>query len=67
MYTKNGFDFIDKDGYYRHSCGCILLRVTPNTQLQNAIVFCKKCHKEVILHNISNGKIVKQIPNKSIA
>lgn len=67
MCIKSDLDYIDESGYYRHSCGCILLRVTARTQLQDAIIFCKKCHKEVVLNNIENGKIVKQIPNKNIA
>lgn len=67
MNIRNNLDFIDGSGYYRHSCGCILLRVTSETQLNHAIVFCKKCHKEVILKDIVNGKIAEQIPSKNIA
>lgn len=67
MYTKNDFDFIDKDGYYHHFCGCKLIKVTPNTQLKNVVTFCRKCHMEITIKNITDGKIVKQIPNKNIA
>lgn len=67
MNIRNNLDFIDKDGYYHHSCGCKLIRVTPNTQLQNVVTFCKKCRMEVTIKNIVNGRIAEQIPNKSIA
>ncbi len=67
MYLRSDSDFIDKDGYYHHSCGCKLIRVTPNTQLQNVVTFCKKCRMEVTIKNIINGRIAEQIPNKSIA
>ncbi len=67
MSMKNGVDFIEGSGYYRHSFGSILLRATPETQLKGAIIFCKKCHKEVMLKNIENGRIAEQIPSKNIA
>lgn len=67
MCMNSDMDFIDKDGYYHHFCGCKLIKVTPDTQLQEVATFCKKCRMEVMLMDIENGKIVKQIPNKNIA
>lgn len=67
MCIKNDLDFIDKDGYYHHACGCKLIKVTPKTQLKDVVTFCKKCRMEITLMNISDGQIIKQIPNKNIA
>lgn len=54
-------DVIDKDGYYRHNeCGAILLRVDCNTNLNDCYCYCRKCHREIKLQNIVNGKIVNQ-------
>ena len=51
-------DSIDKDGYYRHNeCGSILFRVEPNSNICGIYVYCKKCHKEIKIQNIVNGKI----------
>lgn len=55
-------DTIDSDGYYRHNqCGCILLRVDSNTNLNDCYCYCRKCRKEVKLERIVNGKIANQI------
>lgn len=52
-------DRIDKDGYYRHGdCDSILLRVDKSTNLNDCHCYCRKCHKEIKLQNIANGKIV---------
>lgn len=67
MNIRSDMDFIDKDGFYHHFCGCKLIRVTPDTQLRDVVIFCKKCRMEIKLNDIANGRIVKRIPNKNIA
>lgn len=67
MNIRSDSDFIDKDGYYHHSCGCKLIKVTSETQLQDVVIFCRKCRMEITLKDIVNGKIAEQIPSKNIA
>lgn len=53
-----GSDYIE-NGCYFHSCGKMLIRIDKNASLEGVHCWCYKCHKEVELEKIVNGKIVK--------
>ena len=55
--NQGNYDFIQDDGYYVHSCGKVLIRIDKNASLDGVYCWCYKCHKEVRLRKVVNGRI----------
>lgn len=56
-----------KNGFYHHTCGQKIFKVTPKSILLNHVTYCKRCKTEHVVSILYGKEIIiqeKEIKNK---